>query len=125
PLPSITQASAGTCTVAPTAVITPWLTSTVPPSIAGPDTGTIRAFVIANDPPAESARGVEATKTKSALATKRRSLTTLLSWNWNAYRAGYDAVTANVTLTPAAGTGDRNCRRRCARRRSRRRRGSR
>src|SRR5215831_17857089 len=41
------RASLGACAVAPTAVIKPSRMTMVPFSIAGPDTGTIRAFVIA------------------------------------------------------------------------------
>jgi len=47
PAPSITHASAGTDTFAPTAAITPSRTTIVPRSITGPETGTMRAPEIA------------------------------------------------------------------------------
>src|SRR5580658_9081284 len=47
PEPSITRASAGTVTFAPTAWMTPRETTIVPLGIGGPETGTIRAFLMA------------------------------------------------------------------------------
>ncbi|MBL0178444.1 MAG: hypothetical protein IPP98_04865 [Gemmatimonadetes bacterium] len=46
-MPSITRASAGTATVAPTATIRPPRMTTVPCSITGDETGTRRALVMA------------------------------------------------------------------------------
>ena len=51
PLPSIVRAPAGTCTLAPTARMRPPLTSTVPFSMTGPETGWMRAPVIATVSP--------------------------------------------------------------------------
>src|SRR5688572_7943966 len=47
PLPAIVIAPAGTATLAPTALITPPLNTTVPLSIGAPETGTMRAPVMA------------------------------------------------------------------------------
>src|SRR5262249_19054599 len=86
--------------------MTPWLTTIVPRSIAGPDTGTMRAFVIANDP--ESARGAPAVAAaRNRRAPKTRSLNTNHSWKGGkqaapgkvraCYRPGYDRVKASMT----------------------------
>jgi hypothetical protein len=63
PVPSKTCASAGAFASAPTAAISPSRTTTVPFSIVGPETVTIRAFVIAYDcAPAEMANTLVAAK---------------------------------------------------------------
>src|SRR4051812_3805522 len=77
PVPSITRASDGGATFAPTASMRPPRTTTVPRSIGGPDTGTTRAPVIAHTPGgAASAQrppaGLVQSRAKSDSATDAR-----------------------------------------------------
>jgi hypothetical protein len=78
PVPSTTRASAGTATRAPTAATRPSRTTTVPLSIVGPETGTMRALVIAYAdgtarwPAGWATAGAEATTVPAAAVTRAR-----------------------------------------------------